>query len=398
MNIVTDYTKNQLDRSSYVSEDRYKRALDLNRIRLATQKIIGLSNRYAYYYNEAMYKKLVAMIPSKYNINAGLGNLAIIDNNRIIDTTNDEDQLRMAEETYGKETIEAIIDVVTGDDDLGDYDKPEDEIKQEAEEQADSDSTDGEIRVPPFDIPGKTNPITETTKETGGKTVQETVEDITKTGTNPDGTTPESSHPGTIVTAPEGTQGYDLGTGETTITVNDDGTVTISNDDGSTTITVTDVRETPGSGEQLITGKDDEGNTIQVWSDTPIAEPTSTPEDHRGDPPDVTATCDSYTPPCDTPSCNEPPCDCDCDCDCDTPPCDTPPCNEPPCDTPCNEPCDSGGCTNDCNDCCIGDGGCASDSGCACDCCVNDCVSCDCDCGSDCDNYGDCIDSCGGDE
>ena len=126
MNIVTDYTKNQLDRSSYVSEDRYKRALDLNRIRLATQKIIGLSNRYAYYYNEAMYKKLVAMIPSGYNINAGLGNLAIIDNNRIIDTTNDEDQLRMAEETYGKETIEAIIDVVTGDDDLGDYEKPED--------------------------------------------------------------------------------------------------------------------------------------------------------------------------------------------------------------------------------------------------------------------------------
>ena len=393
MNIVTDYTKNQLDRSSYVSEDRYKRALDLNRIRLATQKVIGLSNRYAYYYNEAMYKKLVAMIPSRYNINAGLGNLAIIDNNRIIDTTNDEDQLRMAEETYGKETIEAIIDVVTGDDDLGDYDKPEDEIKQEAEEQADSDSDSDEIKIPPFDIPGKTNPITETTKETGGKTVQETVEEITKTGTNPDGTTPESSHPGAILTAPEGTKGFDRETGKTTITVNGDGTVTISNDDGSTTITDVDIVELYDNGTQLITGKDDDGRTVQVWSDTHIAEPTSTPEDHWNDhwndpwPDDARG-----DPPCDTPPCDSGGCTGDCDCDCD---CDTPPSNEPPC----NEPCDGGGCTNDCNDCCIGDGGCQSGDSCGdCDCCVNDCISCNCDCGSDCDNYGDCIDSCGGNE
>lgn len=186
MNIVTDYTKKLLDRSAYISDDRYKRAFDLNRVRLATQKVIGQSSRYAYYYNEAMYKKLLAMIPPKYNVSGMASKLLEVSSKG---STDDDEQLRIAEETYGKETIEAIIDVVTGDDDLGDYDEDEEDIKREAEEQADSDSDRGEIRIPPFDIPGKTNPITETTKDTGGKTVEETVTTITETGTS-DGTNP----------------------------------------------------------------------------------------------------------------------------------------------------------------------------------------------------------------
>lgn len=51
MNIVTNYTKSQLDRSAYISEDKYKKAFDINRIRLATQRLAGVDNKYAYYYN-----------------------------------------------------------------------------------------------------------------------------------------------------------------------------------------------------------------------------------------------------------------------------------------------------------------------------------------------------------
>ena len=92
-----------------------------------------------------------------------------------------------------------------------------------------------------------------------------------------------------------------------------------------------------------------------------------------------------------------PDCDCDCDCDCDGTPCDTPPCD---CDT-CSggDWCDTCSGDGSCNDCCVGDGGCAHGDS-TCDCCVNDCCVGDCDCGADgCDEIGCPTDFCfGGDE
>lgn len=404
MNIITDYTKKQLDRSSYISEDKYKRAFDLNRIRLITQKLAGVDNKYTYYYNLTMFQKMIEKL-KKLGISVS-DEIPQAKNENIID---DEEQIKLAEETWGKELIDSIIDTVISDADSGEYDEPktDEEIKKEAEDDASSDSDSGEYKMPPFDKEDKEtpkNPITEKLEEEGKDKADEIANDSEKGKCDAAGCMVDF-----VVEYPDGLPSC-------------------------------------GTDCDLYQWNSDCGSVCNFApdccvSDCCIGDGACTNNcdccisDRDTHPCEDTPPCNE--PPCDTPPCDEPPCDTCTGGDCcvgDIPCADTPPCDTcgagdyepPPCDT-CSG--DSGGCPADCcvADCCIGDGMCASDSTCTnnCDCCVNDsactnvscggdmtcgsdcdCASdcgsnCDgssCDCGNDCDNYGNCIDSCGGNE
>lgn len=425
MNIVTNYTKSQLDRSAYISEDKYKKAFDLNRIRLATQRLAGVENKYAYYYNLYIFQNLVERL-NKLGINVSAKVTPEL-NSYILD---DERQIELAEETWGKKLIDEIIDVVISDEDLGDYDKPktEEEIKEEAKEDASSDSDSDDYKMPPFvkkEGEEKPNPIQEKVEEEA-KDKTEEISKGAETGEECDAKTWQEEFlrggdPGPCNLTPltEGTKCGDLGE-------------VLCGDEGLTHIGC------GGDWADLGEGVDCESDFYTCTGDSEVCSPDAY-DPTGGD--CCVMDCDI---PCDTPECDEP-CDTcaggDCDtcaggdcCVSDIPCADISPCDTcgagdyepPPCDT-CGG--DSGGCPADCcvADCCIGDHGCASDTSCAsiCDCCVNDsactnvscggdmsCASdCDCasdcgsncdgsscDCGSDCDNYGNCIDSCGGDE
>ena len=413
MNVVTSYTKNQLDRSAYVSEDKYKRAFDLNRIRLATQKLAGVENKYAYYYNLYMFQNLVAKL-NKLGINVSAKVTPDL-SNYILD---DERQIEIAEETWGKELIDEIIDVVISDGDLGDYEEPktEEEIKKEAESDASSDSDSGVYLMPPFDRDKegeKPSPIQEKLEEEA----KDKTEEISK--------------------GAEIGEECDLGN----MFCTGDDICNVCNEECDFCEEVSCVIEygdcaSDTAHEACViscTGNAYDGTTYYGCANVCI---DGRECDCMGD---QAGLCD-YTPPCDEEPCDTPACDEPCDscaggdcCVSDVPCADIAPCDTcgagdyepPPCDT-CSG--DSGGCPADCcvSDCCVGDGGCASGDTCGnCDCCVSDsactnvscggdmscgsdcdcdCASdcgsnCDgasCDCGSDCDNYGDCIDACGG--
>ena len=411
MNIVTNYTKSQLDRSAYISEDKYKKAFDLNRIRLATQKLAGVDNKYAYYYNLYIFQNLVARL-NKLGFNVS-GKVTPELNSYIMD---DEKQIELAEETWGKELIDEIIDVVISDEDLGDYDKPktEEEIKEEAESDASSDSDSGEYKMPPFDRKEgeeKPNPIQEKVEEEAKDKTEEIAKDAENGGCDAK-TAQEEFIRGADNYDPEGGCADISNTGFCGL---DD--VFCPGDDNCEEVSCV---------IEFGDCESDEATTHCVISCAGDANDGATEEGCAN-------VCDI---PCgDTPVCDEP-CDTCAGGDCcvsDVPCADISPCDTcgagdyepPPCDT-CSG--DSGGCPADCcvSDCCVGDGGCASGDSCGnCDCCVSDsactnvscggdmscgsdcdCASdcgsnCDgssCDCGNDCDNYGDCIDSCGGNE
>lgn len=434
MNVVTNYTKSQLDRSAYISEDKYKKAFDINRIRLATQRLAGVDNKYAYYYNLYIFQNLVARL-NKLGIKVS-GKVTPDLSNYILD---DERQIEIAEEEWGKELIDDIIDIVISDEDLGDYDKPktEEEIKEEAESDASSDSDSDEYKMPPFNKKEgeeKPNPIQEKVEEEA----KDKTEEIAKDAENGecDAKTAQEEFikgadpvPCDLTPLTEGTKCGDIGealcgdVGLTHIGCGSDlSEVFCTGDDSckdvSCVIEYGDCVSDETSIHCIIScaGDANDGATDEGCANVGDAGPVC------GD--------------CDDPVCGD--CDTctggDC-CVSDIPCADTPVCGdtcgagdyEPPiCDT-CGG--DSGGCPADCcvTDCCIGDGKCASDSTCTnnCDCCVNDAactnVSCNgdmdcgsncdcpsdcgsncdgssCDCGSDCDNYGNCIDSCGGNE
>ena len=174
MNISENYSKQQLDRSAYISEDKYKKAFDLNRIRLAVYKVTGSSSRFSYYYTEYLFFYLLERLHAlgiATTFNRGL--FEYIDSMQVISKDDDEEQLETAERDWGAETIERIIDEVTGDDDLGDYEDPtEEEIKQAAEDAASDDfDSDDPFKFPPWEtdkpgVPTPPNVVTETTKET----------------------------------------------------------------------------------------------------------------------------------------------------------------------------------------------------------------------------------------
>lgn len=423
MNVVTNYIKSQLDRSAYISEDKYKKAFDLNRIRLATQRLAGVDNKYAYYYNLYIFQNLVARL-NKLGFNVS-GKVTPELNSYILD---DERQIELAEETWGKELIDDIIDIVISDEDLGDYDKPktEEEIKEEAESDASSDSDSDEYKMPPFNKKEgeeKPNPIQEKVEEEAKDKTEEISKDAENGGCD-DKTRQEEFIKGADP-VPDGE------------CKDDNFWLCITDSDPGVHSCTGDYSHDPGSG----CGGDwaDLGEIVDCTSDFMTC--TGDNEVCSPDAYDPTGgNCGDYDTPvcgdCDDPVCGD--CDTctggDC-CVSDIPCADTPVCGdtcgagdyEPPiCDT-CGG--DSGGCPADCcvTDCCIGDGKCASDSTCTnnCDCCVNDAactnVSCggdmdcgsncdcpsdcgsncdgsSCDCGSDCDNYGNCIDSCGGNE
>lgn len=423
MNIVTNYTKSQLDRSAYISEDKYKKAFDLNRIRLATQKLAGVENKYAYYYNLYIFQNLVAKL-NKLGINVSAKVTPDL-SNYILD---DERQIEIAEETWGKELIDEIIDVVISDEDLGDYDNPktEEEIKEEAESDANSDSESGEYKIPPFDREEeKPSPIQEKVEEEA-KDKTEEISKGAETGEECDAKTEQEDFlRGADNYDPEGGCADITNTGfcglDSTGCGGDLGDIFCPGDDNCEEVSCV---------IEFGDCESDEATTHCVISCAGDANDGATEEG-------CASVCDTPTcdEPCDTPVCDEP-CDTCAGGDCcvsDVPCADISPCDTcaagdyepPPCDT-CSG--DSGGCPSDCcvSDCCVGDGGCASGDSCGnCDCCVSDsactnvscggdmscgsdcdCASdcgsnCDgssCDCGNDCDNYGDCIDSCGGDE
>lgn len=419
MNIVTNYTKSQLDRSAYISEDKYKKAFDINRIRLATQKLAGIDNKYAYYYNLYIFQNLVARL-NKLGIKVS-GKVTPELNSYILD---DERQIELAEETWGKELIDEIIDIVISDEDLGDYDKPktDEEIKEEAESDASSDSDSDDYKMPPFDKKEgeeKPNPIQEKVEEEA----KDKTEEISKDAEN--GGCDAKTIQDDFIRGADPVPGDIFCTGDDSCT--EVACVIEYGDCESDTAHVVCVISCAGDANDGATDYgcanvlerecDCMGDWADLCGDIPCAD---------------TPVCGD----CDTPVCGD--CDTCAGGDCcvsDIPCADTPVCDTcgagdyepPPCDT-CSG--DSGGCPADCcvSDCCISDGGCASGDTCGnCDCCVNDsactnvscggdmscgsdcdcdCASdcgsnCDgssCDCGNDCDNYGDCIDSCGGDE
>lgn len=439
MNIVTNYTKSQLDRSAYISEDKYKKAFDINRIRLATQKLAGVDNKYAYYYNLYIFQNLVARL-NKLGTKVS-GKVTPELNSYILD---DERQIEIAEEEWGKELIDEIIDIVISDEDLGDYDKPktEEEIKEEAESDASSDSDSDDYKMPPFDKKKgeeKPNPIQEKVEEEAKDKTEEIAKDAENGGCDAKTAQDDFIKGADPVICYNVT--WDPNCGDFT---NCTGDICVTDDSCS------DVSSCLGDDSALSCGGDwtDLGKVVDCTSDFMTC--TGDSEVCSPDAYDPTGgdccVLDCDEPPCDEPPCDTPTCDEPCDtcaggdcCVSDIPCADTPPCGDtcgagdyepPPCDT-CSG--DSGGCPADCcvADCCIGDGGCASGDSCGnCDCCVNDSactnVSCDgdmscgsdcdcdcasdcgsncdsgcssdCDCGNDCDNYGDCIDACGGDE
>jgi hypothetical protein len=430
MNIVTSYTKNQLDRSAYISEDKYKKAFDINRIRLATQRLAGVDNKYAYYYNLYIFQNLVARL-NKLGIKVS-DKVTPELNSYILD---DERQIELAEETWGKKLIDEIIDVVTSDEDLGDYDKPktDEEIKKEAEEDASSDSDSDDYKMPPFikeegKEGEKTNPIQEKVEEEAKDKTEEISKDAENGGCDAK-TIQEEFIKGADNYNPEG------------------GCADISNTGFCVAVdSCTEVACVIEYGDCA----SDTAHEACIISCTGDANNGAT---DYGCANVMDRECDcggNWADLCgDTPTCNEEPCgDCDgepcgdCDtcaggdcCVSDIPCADTPPCDTcgagdyepPPCDT-CSG--DSGGCPANCcvADCCVGDKQCASDwDSPGCNCCVNDTActnvscggdmpgcssdSCDCatdcgsncdgsscDCGNDCDNYGDCIDACGGND
>ena len=435
MNIVTNYTKSQLDRSAYISEDKYKKAFDLNRIRLATQRLAGVDNKYAYYYNLYIFQNLVAKL-NKLGFNVS-GKVTPELSSYMLD---DEKQIEIAEEEWGKELIDEIIDIVISDEDLGDYDKPktEEEIKEEAESDASSDSESGEYKMPPFDKKEgeeKPSPIHEKVEEEAHDKTEEIKEDA-ENGECDAKTVQEDFLTGADNYDPEGGCADITNTGFCGLDSPCD-TVTWDPNCGDYTTCAGDicVADDSCSGVSSCLGDDSACTSVSCAGDSEVCSPDAF-DPTGGD----CCVIDCDTPvcgDCDTPVCGD--CDTCAGGDCcvsDIPCADTPVCDTcgagdyepPPCDT-CGG--DSGGCPADCcvADCCISDGGCASGDTCGnCDCCVNDSgclnVSCggdmscssdcdcasdcgsncdsgcssDCDCGNDCDNYGDCIDSCGGNE
>lgn len=430
MNIVTQYTKGQLDRSSYISEDRYKRAFDLNRIRLITQRLAGYNNKYAYYYNLFMFQKMVERL-NKLGVNAS-SQVYSVTSSSIDD---DAKQIEEAENTWGKELIDKIIDEVISDADSGEYDEPktDEEIKKEAEDDANSDSDDDIYRMPPFDKNNPKDPITEKLEEEGKEKAEE-IADNSKSGGCDDTTkTEEISNCGSDSGASnEGCQ-MDNCSLVCDGCIGDGGGCLGDN----CAVVCDDCKGNSGRPCDICLGD----------SRCPSDNCTVVCDGCYGVYGCSSIDCDNCPGvlPCDDLPCGDTPVCGDCDtctggdcCVSDIPCADTPPCGDtcgagdyepPPCDT-CSG--DSGGCPADCcvADCCIGDGGCASGDSCGnCDCCVNDSactnVSCngdmtcssdcdcssdcgsncdssgcssDCDCGSDCDNYGNCIDACGGNE
>ena len=432
MNIVTNYTKSQLDRSAYISEDKYKKAFDINRIRLATQRLAGIDNKYAYYYNLYIFQNLVARL-NKLGINVSAKVTPEL-NSYILD---DERQIEIAEKEWGKELIDEIIDIVISDEDLGDYDKPktEEEIKKEAESDASSDSDSGEYKMPPFDKKEgeeKPSPIHEKVEEEA-KDKTEEISKGAETGKECDAKTWQEEFIRGADPVPCDTVTWDPNCGDYTKCTGDICVADASCSEVSSCLGDDSALSCGGDWADLGEGVDCTSDFMSCTGDSEVCSP------------------DAYDPTggncgdCDTPvcgDCDDPVCG-DCDtctggdcCVSDVPCADISPCDTcgagdyepPPCDT-CGG--DSGGCPADCcvSDCCIGDHGCASDwDSPGCNCCVNDsaCTSvschgdapppcdgptCDCasdcgsncdgsscDCGSDCDNYGDCIDSCGGNE
>lgn len=429
MNISEKYSKQQLDRSAYISEDKYKKAFDLNRIRLAVYKVTGSSSRFSYYYTEYLFFYLLERLHAlgiTTTFNRGL--FDYIDSMEVISKDDDEEQLKTAEADWGTEVIDRIIDEVTGDDDLGDYeDPPEDEARKAAEEAASDDSGGGgEFKLPwEIDKPGAPTPpsvITETAKGTLEETAKSPDAPNTPKGDTDVYSMTKEGEKGAVisVTNPKGEEVANVpvgrGTGEGD-TVN----IWYDPDSGDVVVVVTHPGEdTANPDDMKAAAEEGRTTTLPLGPDVTTTEKDGTVTYTNPEGWEVTltcvTTCDTYaacggdssntpacdTPGCDTPTCDEPTCDCDCDCDCDC--CDADcdcvcDCCVNDCDCDCDTPCDcdcseDSSCSSDCNDCCIGDGGCSSDAGCACDCCVSDCDccisdACDCDtwCDYNCDSW-----------
>lgn len=438
MNIVTSYTKNQLDRSSYISEDRYKRAFDLNRIRLITQRLAGYNNRYPYYYNLFMFQKMVERL-NKLGVSASSQVYSVTPSS----IADDAKQIEEAENTWGKELIDTIIDEVISDADSGDYDEPktDEEIRKEAEDDASSDSDSGEYKMPPFDKNNPKDPIIEKIEEEGKEKAEEIADNSKSGGCDDTNKTEECTSDNCMIVCDYGPAA--CGNEDATGCQLDDCKVVCDTCGGDAKTacnfggTGCNISTTPACisdwtycNNCTVVNDDKCSMVCDTRIDAPPCDATT--PCNAGDPKiwcdaETWMDCGDYPPgegPCDDLPCGDTPVCGDCDdpvCgDCDTcaggdccvsdiPCADTPPCGDtcgagdyepPPCDT-CGG--DSGGCPADCcvSDCCIGDGGCASGDSCGnCDCCVSDSactnVSCggDMSCSSDCDCASDCGSNC----